>query len=365
MDNSVIDKSYLGADSTPAVPNELSSRTSTVKFFGKVGEYYAIWIVNLLLTIVTLGIYSAWAKVRNQRYFQSNTEVDGHRFAYLATPIQILKGRIIALLLFIAFYFVTAISPFMAGILVLCYFFAVPWLLCKSFKFNLQMISYRNIRFNFHGQYAKALLVFMVYPVLSVLTLYTTLPMALKAIDRFIYDNISFGGKPFKTELSTGTYYKASFGALFIGIAFFVVSLMLFGIEMSKFSNPDIAPSLGIQAILMGTYLAVFVVSGAFYTKIIRNHLFENTQVEDVATFKSTVTLGRLVWLNFSNLIALICTLGLALPWVKIRNAHYYCNATEVTVLPGVETVLNESVNNMSALGDEISEVFDFDVAIT
>lgn len=40
-----------------------------IKFHGKGGEYFAIWLVNALLTIVTLGIYSAWATVRRRRYF--------------------------------------------------------------------------------------------------------------------------------------------------------------------------------------------------------------------------------------------------------------------------------------------------------
>jgi len=33
-------------------------------FHGTGREYFKIWIVNLVLTIATLGIYAAWAKVR-------------------------------------------------------------------------------------------------------------------------------------------------------------------------------------------------------------------------------------------------------------------------------------------------------------
>ncbi|MED5348372.1 MAG: DUF898 family protein, partial [Pseudomonadota bacterium] len=39
------------------------------QFHGEGGEFFRIWIVNLVLSIVTLGIYSAWAKVRTKRYF--------------------------------------------------------------------------------------------------------------------------------------------------------------------------------------------------------------------------------------------------------------------------------------------------------
>ena len=40
-----------------------------IKFKGKAAEYFGIWIVNLLLTVITIGIYGAWAKVRKKKYF--------------------------------------------------------------------------------------------------------------------------------------------------------------------------------------------------------------------------------------------------------------------------------------------------------
>ena len=50
-----------------------------LRFTGSGAEYFGIWIVNLLLTIITLGIYSAWAKVRRLQYFYRHTEVAGSR----------------------------------------------------------------------------------------------------------------------------------------------------------------------------------------------------------------------------------------------------------------------------------------------
>src|SRR5579862_5722202 len=42
------------------------------QFNAKPDEYFRIWIVNLALTLATLGVYSAWAKVRKLRYFYSS-----------------------------------------------------------------------------------------------------------------------------------------------------------------------------------------------------------------------------------------------------------------------------------------------------
>ena len=70
--------------------------TAAVPLHRQRREYFRIWIVNLLLSLVTLGIYSAWAKVRRLRYFYGHTSVDGGTFGYHASPIAILKGRLIA-----------------------------------------------------------------------------------------------------------------------------------------------------------------------------------------------------------------------------------------------------------------------------
>ena len=75
-----------------------------VEFTAHAGEYFRIWIVNLALTIVTLGIYSAWAKVRKRRYFYGHTRIDGEAFEYRANPLAILKGRLIAVAAIAVFY---------------------------------------------------------------------------------------------------------------------------------------------------------------------------------------------------------------------------------------------------------------------
>jgi uncharacterized membrane protein YjgN (DUF898 family) len=73
------------------------------EFRGEGQEYFKIWIVNLSLTIITLGVYSDWAKVRRLQYFYSNVYLSGESFRYLAEPIQILKARLIAVPFFIIY----------------------------------------------------------------------------------------------------------------------------------------------------------------------------------------------------------------------------------------------------------------------
>jgi hypothetical protein len=48
-----------------------------------------------MLSIVTLGVYAAWAKVRTRQYFYANTRLGGHAFEYHGNPISILKGNLV------------------------------------------------------------------------------------------------------------------------------------------------------------------------------------------------------------------------------------------------------------------------------
>jgi uncharacterized membrane protein YjgN (DUF898 family) len=96
---------------TPGNTSGVEIQQYPVQFHGSAGEYFKIWIVNLALTILTLGIYSAWAKVRSSRYFLGNTELAGYRFGYVADPFYILKGRLLLVGLFVLQYFLRLVIP--------------------------------------------------------------------------------------------------------------------------------------------------------------------------------------------------------------------------------------------------------------
>ena len=88
-------------------------------FTGSGKEYFRIWIVNLCLSIATLGIYSAWAKVRRQQYFNRNTQLGGAVFDFHGDPKTILKGRMVGLVLLAAYHYAFGFSKIF-GIAVVC-----------------------------------------------------------------------------------------------------------------------------------------------------------------------------------------------------------------------------------------------------
>ena len=90
---------------------DAASSSNELSFSGSGKEFFGIWIVNILLTICTLGIYSAWAKVRTTNYFYGNTKLKGSSFSYTANPIAILKGRILAFVVLMIYSLISQSSP--------------------------------------------------------------------------------------------------------------------------------------------------------------------------------------------------------------------------------------------------------------
>src|SRR5690606_28413884 len=77
----------LPADApAPAPAAAPQPRTLALIFTGDGREYFRIWVVNLLLTLATFGIYSAWAKVRRLQYFDRNTQLAGASFDFHGNP---------------------------------------------------------------------------------------------------------------------------------------------------------------------------------------------------------------------------------------------------------------------------------------
>jgi uncharacterized membrane protein YjgN (DUF898 family) len=179
-------------------------KTTPIIFEGKTSEYFGIWIVNLLLSIVTLGIYSAWAKVRRKKYFYNNTLIENVGFDYHAKPISILKGRLIAVALLV----VAAINPILQSLVFLLIFIALPWLVVRGSIFNSRNSSHRGLRFDFIGTVGKAVRVFIVLPLLTIITFGLAAPYAAHEKNQFLMNNHRFGLSQFDMKRVVKGFYK-------------------------------------------------------------------------------------------------------------------------------------------------------------
>ena len=198
-----------------------NQKVTPIVFQGKASEYFGIWIVNLLLSLITLGVYSAWAKVRRKKYFYNNTLIDNVAFDYHGNPIAILKGRVIAFVLFALYVYGKGSSPILAGVLVLLFFLALPWLIVRGSLFNARNTSHRGLRFDFVGTVSKAARVFIGLPMLTIFTLGLIWPYIAHEKSQFLMSNHRFGLSQFDMSRVVKGFYKVYliiFIVPFIGI---------------------------------------------------------------------------------------------------------------------------------------------------
>lgn len=389
---------------------EHSDSRYPVKFHGKAGEFFSIWIVNILLSIVTLGIYSAWAKVRTKRYFYGNTEINGDSFEYHAKPTQILKGRLVAFFCVLIWSFANGFAPAFALFLMLAFYLLLPMLIHSNTRFDASVTSYKNVRFSFAGTLGSAysvmlgrgLAAFCSIFVLIVVTsiLWSASPIVgvlcsvltfvaviwlqawvMCGISNYIANGYRYADQIFCTELDTKVFFKTYLlGGLITasGIAICMLLLYLTGVVSSDLFASGGFDSFGSRAGTLIAFIALygaFLLSGligmAFVVSRIRNYTFSQLatfgeiQNEQVSyRFSSTLSTAGYVKLVATNFVLQVCTLGLARPWVMVRTQHYLANNTYVLGDLDKLDVFDKSTFDQSAVGDEIAEAFSVEIGI-
>ena len=206
--------------------NSTNQKTTPVLFKGNAAEYFGIWIVNLLLSIVTLGVYSAWAKVRRKKYFYNNTLIENVGFDYHAKPLSILKGRLIAVVLII----LASVNPILQSLVLGILFLALPWLMVRGSTFNARNSSHRGLRFDFVGTFGKAVRVFIGLPLITMISFGLAAPYAAHEKNQFLVNNHKFGLSQFEMKRVVGGFYRIYFLFIAIPLLLFIAGIIVGGV---------------------------------------------------------------------------------------------------------------------------------------
>ncbi|MCO4312878.1 YjgN family protein [Pectobacterium versatile] len=389
-----------------------TSKNSTqhrVQFHGKAGEYFAIWLVNALLTAITLGIYSAWATVRRRRYFYGNTEINGDRFDYHAQPIQILKGRLLVIAGIILFYIIMGMSPVLGTIIALAFAALIPIIVIRNWRYDAIMSSYRGVRFNYHCQTGRAYWVLLLCPILLLLAFYAVLAvtlligsqsdspiligfivlavaipgfaavngiMKMMQLD-FYVNNLFFGKTAFKAELAKAAFIKFALISLLIFVPFLIASLSfmssffftLFQTIMMGGGNEDLVLMMLLSNVfnmIMMFVVALLgvLVSSSYLVVAQRNYLFNQTSLNGGVKLHSSMQTMSYMGLLITNSLITIFSLGWAAPVAEIRHARYIANATAVEGDLALLHVQAHQDTANSALAEEAVQALDLGVGL-
>ena len=337
-------------------------------FSGTGGEYFRIWIVNILLTVITMGIYSAWAKVRRMHFFYRNTRLAGAGFDYHGTPIAILKGRLIATMMFGSYYAASALSPIAGIIVFLVLISAAPWMISRSLRFRFYNTSYRGLRFRFTGTTADAYKVFLLLPIATVVTLGALGPMWHHQLKQYLHSNAWYGRTQFSFDAPVGSFYRVYFAALGLLLALIagglllVVPFMAGGFRAGGTTEGAVGFVIGVMAAI-AIYLFASVAMWAFTTARVQNLAWAHTQLGP-HRFVSAIEARQLVFITITNLLGVLFTFGLFKPFAVVRVTEYLLTASTVVVHGNLNEFIAGEHVAVDATGEEAAEMFDIDIAV-
>lgn len=347
-----------------------------IEFSGTGSEFFGIWIVNAILTALTLGIYSAWATVRVRKYFAGNTYVEGIPLQYHAKGIQLLLGRLLALgalalasiLIYVASF--TGQELWLVGGLVIATIVALPWVLNRAFRFNNRMTSWRNVRFDWTASYGSTFVILYLWPLVSIIPFMA--PFLWRAQQEFLGNSSAFGAKPFSLNTGVGPYFMTLFILIAIGLAFLLfAALMIFGLTPGIYDQPNFVENeqflVAIMRGFFSTYavgIVIAVLSYSMYYTRLRNVSVNNLALTDVAKFESDLHPVRLFWILLSNGFLMVVTIGLFTPWALVRYERYIRTSVKTVVVGDLDALIDHENKAGDAFGAELVGLEGIDVGI-
>ncbi|HEU5323192.1 MAG TPA: DUF898 family protein, partial [Methylomirabilota bacterium] len=280
----------------PAAPAAVPAGSRRLTFHGSGGALFSIQVVNACLTMLTLGIYYFWGKVRVRAYLFAQTEFEGDRFAYHGTGRELLLGTLKATLVFFLPVMLLQLVPELlnasrpvraaAGLVLYAVVLVfVPVAMVGARRYRLSRTSWRGIRCSFRGPTVDFVKLFAGGAVLSALTLGVYYPVFITRQQAFMVSHSYFGSQRFGFDGRGRELLRP-----------FLVMALLF------------LPTLGLSW---------------FWFAAHRQRFFMAHTTLAGARFRSTVTGGRLLGLTLGNLGLLVVTLGIAWPWLVARTLRF------------------------------------------
>ena len=344
-------------DPAPAAPHRLA-----VEFTGSGGEYFRIWIVNLLLTLVTLTLYHPFAKARKLAYFQAHTRVGGDALGFHGDPRRMLLGHLLVLAFGVAYAASIWREPMLERAVIGGFVLVAPALWHASLRFRLGHTSWRGLRFSFdggvggayravlpaavpwvtmaglsvlmHAPAAVAHVTWVVQYLLVVLTALLTVPLSLAWIKRYQHGHCTYAGRRCHLEATTGAFYYLCCEAVGLAVLLWWATIQAVARAMAAGMEIKDAPAAGIFIAVVASTLAYAVVLTIVpsYARLRLQNLVWGTTRSDALQFHSTLRLWPLWALAAKNLLLTVVTLGMYWPFAAVASARMRLQAVSVDV---------------------------------
>ncbi|CAM3678728.1 YjgN family protein [Deinococcus frigens] len=358
----------------PAAPGTVTEYP--VGFTGTAGEYFRLWIVNIALTFVTLGLYLPWARVRNRQYFYGHTWVDGQNFEYRANPAALLRGYLIVAALFVAYAVSSNFdsTQWVAAALAVMYAAAYPLLVRQSMRFQAVNTVHRGLRFRFHGTVGGAYVAYLLANFVAGISFGLALPWAWSMQRRYQGEGLAYGSARAAFRGDVGPFYLIGLtalgltiaGGVLIGVPLIALAASLLGnFDLGDIDPTNLASSTPFLAVALTGYIAVlvlYVVAWQYVRGATMAYVLNNMELSGVIRTRATFSPWRLVWISVTNSAARVLTLGLATPWAAVRQNRYVLGGLTVRAIAPLDDFAAGVGGETSAFGEAATELLDIQV---
>jgi uncharacterized membrane protein YjgN (DUF898 family) len=241
-----------------------------------------------------------------------------------------------------------------------------PWLVWKSLQFKLYNSSYRGIRFGFRGSMGRVYLVYLLLPILAFFTAYLLAPFTHQRMKKFQHEESRYGNTHFSFHATAGSFYKAYLIGFLVALAGVIVIIIGFGSSLAALFKGGAPKSAGMISMLtffiLAIYLWMFSLYPMFLT-MIQNLIWNRTKLGE-HQFKSEIRVGRMTFIVLTNLIGIVLTLGLFIPFAQIRAMKYRIES--MTLIPdgSLDNFIATTQAQASATGEAAADLLDFDLSL-
>lgn len=307
-----------------------------LEFFGKGSEYFAIMIVNWLLTLITLGLYYPWARAKRLRYVYGQTALNKERFHFAGTGNEMFIGFIKILL----FYFtvlgsyillITLVkSPILAILfLYLAIFAIIPFAIHGSFRYRMSRTSYRGIRFGYRGDRDEFVKNFFLWVFFSIITLGIYSAWLQMNVRKYTHQNIRYGEVEFSNNADGADW-------LFLNLKGYIFTIFTLGIYFFWWQSE------------------IF----EYYINKMRM-----TKGEQKIKCRSTATGGGFFGLLIVNLLITVFTLGFGKAWADMRTQKFICDHIKMEGDINIDEIHQTEDEYKDAFGEDAMDFFEIDLA--
>lgn len=380
-----------------------------LRFQGSGAEYFRIWIVNLLLTLATLGLYYPWAKVRRLKYFYNHTLLAEHGFEFHGVPRAMLRGMTMVGLLFFLYSFASDFSPLAGLIAAVAVTGLWPFLWRTAIRFRLANTSWRGLRLAFAGDVRGAVIAagvptaLLLVPLAVVafwmladvpedspefeaemlrqvtITLGIFVPWLL-SLPWFLWYSERYRRSAYRyaqiaTEFSVGAREIYLLTLKFVGVMLGGVLLVTpVAVLAAVFAGSDASEAEGLFAtledagfmfgmILVGlAYLVMILLVRAYAVARLQNLLWSRTHAPSL-TIHSRLRFRSTLGLMLKNWLLVVLSLGLYWPFAATALWRLRTEAISVELAVPLETLVSGGPGSESeAAGEMAADMADFDL---